>query len=349
LKKIIFVLPELSGGGVQRVVSLLSLEFVKLGYDVKIVLLVDKIEYEYGGELIILNSQPNSNYIKKIFILLDRARSLKKIFKKEKADRIYAFMESCTYPSILTGEEIIVSVRNNIDVRLSYFQKRILSFFYKCKNVKKVIAVSKEIEKKLKELGIQKTTTIYNPLNFNIIDNMEDLTKYKPYFLSVGRLDKIKNFEMLIKSYNNTKSKGVVKLLIAGEGNERSNLENLIMQLKLNDKVFLIGRKENINDYYSQADIYILSSKSEGFPNVIVEALMNKCPVISTDCPTGPNEIIINNKNGLLIKNENQEEMTKTIDSLYFNKKQKEYFRGNALDSVLHLNGKKIAMKWLSV
>jgi len=269
LKKIIFVLPELSGGGVQRVVSLLSLELVKLGCDVKIILLVDKIEYEYGGDLIILNSQPNSSYIKKIFNLIDRTRSLKKIFKKEKADKIYAFMESCTYSSILTGEEIIVSVRNNIDVRLTYFQKKIMSFFYKFKNVKKVIAVSKEIEKKLKELGIQRTTTIYNPLKFNKIDNVENLTKYKPYFLSAGRLDKIKNFDMLIKSYNNTKAKNETKLLIVGEGKERNNLENLIIQLKLTDKVFLIGRKENINDYYSQADIYILSSKSEGFPNVL--------------------------------------------------------------------------------
>jgi len=76
---------------------------------------------------------------------------------------------------------------------------------------------------------------------------------------------------------------------------------------------------------------------------------MNKCPIISTDCPTGPNEIIINNQNGLLIKNDNQKEMSKTIDSLYFNKKQKEYLRDNAAGSVSHLDAQKIAMKWLSV
>lgn len=348
--KIIFVVPNLSSGGVERVVSRFSIEFEKLGYEVKIIMLTNKVEYNYGGELIILNSQPSSSYIVKLFNLLSRTTQLKKIFRQEKSDFIYAFMESCTYSSILTGEDIIVSIQNNMESRLNKYQKKIMSFFYNFKNVKKVIAVSKGIEESLHKNNILNTKRIYNPISFrNDFNTKEDLSKYQPYLLSAGRLDQIKNFEMLIKAYNNTKTKDETKLIIVGEGKERKNLEELIRELKLEDKVLLLGRKDNIDDYYYQSDMYILSSKSEGFPNVLMEALSNKCPVISTDCPTGPDEIIIHNKNGILVENENQDKMTKAIDDLYFDVDKKVLFRNNAIESISQLDGDKIAQQWLSI
>lgn len=165
----------------------------------------------------------------------------------------------------------------------------------------------------------------------------------------MGRLHKQKNFDLLIKAYSNTKVSNDVKLLIVGEGLERDNLELLIKELDLENKVFLVGQKDNIKDYYLQSELFILSSKYEGFPNVLVEALSNECVCISTDCPTGPSEIIKNNENGLLITNENVEEMTKAIDRLYFDENLKKIFSNNAKKSISHLNIKKIAKDWIEV
>ena len=138
-------------------------------------------------------------------------------------------------------------------------------------------------------------------------------------------------------------------MLILGEGNERKNLESLIKTLKLENKVFLMGKRDNIEDYYRQCEFFILPSKYEGFPNVLVEALANGCACISTDCPTGPNEIIKNEVNGLLIENDNQKAMTKAIDRLFFDKKLKYMLKNNAKKSILHLKLENIAEEWLKI
>ena len=347
--KIILVVPSLSGGGVERIVSRFSLEFERLGHRVKVVLLVNKVEYPHGGSILLLKSKPSSNYIFKLYNLFIRAFQLKKIFQKEKPELIYAFMESCTYASILTGFNVIVSVQNNMDTRLNRYQKRIMSFFYNFSNVKKVVAVSDGIERALHKNNIHNTVKIYNPFIFKKnITITEDLSRYQPYILTVGRLDSIKNFKMLIISYLNSKTFINAKLLIVGEGEERGNLEILIKEFNLQDRVFLIGRKLNVDDYYLQSDIFILSSLSEGFPSVLIEALSNKCPVISTDCPTGPSEII-NHKNGILVANNNQNEMTKAIDSLFYNKKLKNFFKTNAVDTIRHLDSEIISKQWLEL
>jgi len=134
-----------------------------------------------------------------------------------------------------------------------------------------------------------------------------------------------------------------------GEGKKRKNLELLINSLNLQNRVILVGQKDNIKDYYIQCDMYVLSSRFEGFPNVLVEALSNNCACIATDCPTGPNEIIKNGENGLLVENENEEELKKAIDKLYYDEKLKNKFRRNAQKSVEYLKLEIIAKEWLKI
>jgi GalNAc-alpha-(1->4)-GalNAc-alpha-(1->3)-diNAcBac-PP-undecaprenol alpha-1,4-N-acetyl-D-galactosaminyltransferase len=342
--KLAFVIYSLNKGGAERVVSLLSSELSKL-HDVTIILFDNSITYNHGGEIIDLKSPSISNKFGKIFNVLKRTYKLRTIFKENNFDKIFSFMETAYLPSILTGFPIIASVRNNPKVYSDLITNNVLS------KAKKIVAVSSEIEKILNtQYAINNTTTILNPI---VIDNnyiiQEDLSKYKPYVLSVGRLNKQKNFEMLIKAYSKTNTQEKAKLLIVGEGSERSCLEKLINNLKLENKILLIGQKNNIKDYYLQSDIYILSSSFEGFPNVLVEALSNSCACIATNCPTGPNEIIVNEENGLLIENENQEKMTKAIDRLYIDDKFKDKFRENSQKSIELLNLETIANEWLKI
>jgi len=154
---------------------------------------------------------------------------------------------------------------------------------------------------------------------------------------------------MLIKAFSKTKASKEANLLIVGEGSEREKLEKLIHNLNLKEKVFLPGKKDNIRDYYIQAEMFISSSKFEAFGNVIAEALSYNLPVISTNCPFGPQEIIKNGFNGLLVENENENALAEAIDKLYFDEKLKNKFKNNARKSIKHLKLKNIAKEWLKI
>jgi glycosyltransferase involved in cell wall biosynthesis len=132
--------------------------------------------------------------------------------------------------------------------------------------------------------------------------------------LSVGRLTKQKNFVYLINEFYkfNKVNKDYV-LFIVGEGEERENLEKTIRNLELKDKVFLIGHRSNIYDYMRNSEIFVLSSLWESPGFVIIEAAINNLFIISSDCPTGPKEFLNDGKNGLLFKNNVNDELFKTL------------------------------------
>lgn len=339
--KIAFVVNSLNKGGAERVVSLLSQELSKHN-EVVIILFDNSVAYEYGGKIIDIECKSVSGKIGKIFNVLKRRTKLKKIFEEEQFDKIFAFMESAYLPSMLTGYPVIASVRNNIKVYSKYITKYILP------KAQKIVAVSKDIEKQLNTLGIKHTQTIQNPI---VIDNeykiKEELTQYKPFILAVGRLHDQKNFKLLIESFKNSQAKNELNLLIVGEGQKREELQELVNRYGLEKNIYLVGQKDNIKDYYLQCEMFVLSSKYEGFPNVLVEALSNGCACISTDCPTGPSEIIRNNENGLLIQNEDIDDMTKSIDRLYSDENMKQRFVSNAQQSISHLSIDKIAKEWI--
>ena len=258
-------------------------------------------------------------------------------------------MESCNFASILTGEKVVVSIHNNPLKKHNWYERILIRYLYKFPNVLKVIAVSKGIEKILtNKFNLKNTKVIYNPINFSDCKEKGKI-KYKNYILAVGRLHYQKNYELLLKSFKNTKAIKYTKLLIAGEGPERKKLEALIDLLDLRGKVILLGQVSNIEDYYNNASMFVLSSRYEGFGNVIAEALSYSCACIATNCPTGPSEIIANEQNGLLVENENQDALTKAIDRLYFDEELKNKFRKNARKSIEHLKLENITKKWLSL
>ncbi len=345
--KIIFVIQTLRLGGAERVVSFLSQEFQKSGFEVFIILFDKKISYEYGGEIIALDLKASKDIFKKGINFVKRVKRLKEIFKDKKPNYIFSFVESCNFVSILSGFEVVVSIRNNPLKKHSFWQRFLIKRLYRFKNVKKIVTVSNEIEKILNhQFGLTNTKTIQNPVVFK----EQSLKKEdKNYILAVGRLHKQKNFQMLIKAYSQTKVKDVAKLLIVGEGEQKKELQNLIDELNLNDRVILVGAQKDVDIYYSLATIFVLSSLYEGFPNVLIEALSFNLPVISTNCLSGPSEIITHEKNGLLVKNNDQKELSLALDRLYFDKDLQKRFRENAKKSIQHLEIKEIARRWLDI
>lgn len=187
----------------------------------------------------------------------------------------------------------------------------------------------------------EKFVRIYNFLDFDRINRMKyddsglsekekNMLKEK-YCVSVARLDYPKDFDTLIEAFKILKEDGVKeKLYIVGEGEQRERLEQKIEELNLKDTVFLIGKKINPYIWIEKADMFLHSSKREGFPAVLLEALCCNKMIISSDCMTGPKEVLENGKNGELFEVGNVEELVRYIKKYYENPELKNKFIENS-------------------
>ena len=145
--------------------------------------------------------------------------------------------------------------------------------------------------------------------------------KNKTILIGVGRLTRQKNFDMLIRAfYKLNKDKPDTRLVILGNGEEKSKLLKLTESLKLIEKVHFFGHVKNPFKYMKSSDLFIMSSRWEGPGHVLIEALGIGCPVITTDCPSGPKETIQNGKFGLIVENDNDQELYLAMNHALNNK-----------------------------
>ena len=204
----------------------------------------------------------------------------------------------------------------------NYFKKIFFKFFYS--KADGIFVNSKEMKNELKrKLGLN-SNLIYNDLN---IKKIKLLSKKKikiinfknsnlKKFIIVGRLDKNKNHEFLIKVLNRISEELKFNLIILGSGPEREKLKLLVNKYRLNDKIKMVNYKKNPYPYIKACDCLILSSFYEGYPNVLIEAgSLNKL-IISSNCKTGPKEIINNDKNGYLYKSNNFKSLSTVLRKL---------------------------------
>ncbi len=348
--KIAFVIANLNGGGSERAVSNLSLAMEKEGHVVSIIVLdADNIVYPFGGEIIDLNIPHSTSPLGQIINMLKRKSALKALFKKHQFDGIFTFMESAGFPSAMASKDVVVSVHENPD-KMSKVYKMLYPYLYP--KTKKVIACSKAMEDRLIDLyGFKNTGTIYNSVDIDLVQqkSKEPIEVTRPYILTVGRLVHVKGFDLLIEAYAQSKAKENLDLIILGEGELRVELQALIDGKGLTNKIILKGNVDNPFAYYANAELYTLSSRNEGFPNILIEALACSCPCIAFDCKTGPNEIINDGENGLLIEAENVPALTAAIDRLDQDEELQANFAKNAKESVQHLTPESIAKEWLKL
>lgn len=134
-----------------------------------------------------------------------------------------------------------------------------------------------------------------------------------------------------------------------GEGEDRGRLEYLIKELKLENNVSLLGFVENPYAYMQRSDVFVLSSRWEGFGNVLVEAMACGCPVVSTNCPSGPAEILENGEYGILVPVEDVEKMAKSIIKILTNKELREELSNKALKRSKEFHVEKAVEKYLQI
>lgn len=164
--------------------------------------------------------------------------------------------------------------------------------------------------------------------------------------VAVGKLDPQKGFDLLIESCSYISNWDGWTLSIYGQGSEHKNLNNQIKKYNLDDKVFLEGISKNVYDVYSTASIYVLSSRYEGFPMVLLEAISFGLPLVAFDCITGPNEIIKNNDCGILVENGNVKSLAESIKWMMENREERERMSEKSFEKSNFFSKEQIMNQW---
>lgn len=306
-KNIAFIIPTLSGGGAERVVGSLSMYLSEV-FNVYIIVYkkTDQM-YPYKGKIINLKLPYLPYYITYFNRLILKYFRIIKNKKLYDIDVSISFIAGPNIMNLLTRckKKVIISVRDFKSEQKGIINK-ILNIFIKILYNKSdmIISISKGVSEDLYynyKINKNIINTIYNPIRINEIqkrkkEKIEDM--YKPIFehpviITSGRLVHVKCQWALIRAFSNLKGKiPDLHLVIIGKGPLRGYLSDLAESLGMRNSVHFLGFQENPFTFLNQSKIFVLPSLSEGFGNVIIEALACSIPVVSTDCPAGPREIL---------------------------------------------------------
>ena len=326
--KLFILIPSLEKGGIERSMSRLSRGLLDRGWDVSIISeKPSKESISYFDERVKLLSlgssfiNQNSNIIFSIFKNILYYFKIKKYIKKYSPDVLLAVknIPVSIFLKIILKNKFKLIIREAVNPKYSSITQRSLLSRIFVNNLKKllypkadnIIAISEGVKQSLVKnfnLDSSKIQTIYNPsadkkiLSLAKEDIDRDLISNRPLIVSIGRLTKQKNHITLLKAFNKIHSNIDCNLYIIGEGSERRNLEKFIKNNNIDDKVKLLGYQNNPWKFLSKSNLFVLPSIWEGFGNVIVESMLIGIPVISSDCPSGPREILNNGKSGKLFQ-----------------------------------------------
>lgn len=348
--KILFYIGNLRKGGAERVVATLSNKLVEKNEVIIITTTDEKVEYSLDKSIKLFslkNFDGNKNPLVKNIIYLKR---LKDYIKEIDPDIILGFLPEPSYRLLILKpfikSPVIISDRNDPKIEYASLKSRtIMKFLYKRADgfVFQTDEARDYFCKKIQD----KSIVIANPVDDRFLK-----TKYVGYksteFINVGRLNEQKNQILLIESFKDViKKYPNYKLLIYGEGSLKNELSMYIKDNKLNNNVKLCGNVDDIDNILKDKKGFILSSKYEGMPNALMEAMAVGVPCISTDCPCGgPRELIKNNINGLLVKSNDKNELVSAMYKIIENDKMCKKIAMSAKKNMNNYSCDKIVSKW---
>ncbi len=343
-KKIVFVVGGMKRGGAERVISILSREYIRKGWNVSIVLLLfSEIQYKLEDKISIidLSGKISSRVMRAPYWLVN----LRKYLKKEEPDVVVSFAARINVLMLLSAFGLdtkkIISERNDpIHDGRGRITKLLIQLLYP--GADKIVFQTTRIKGYFNDRIRKKGVVIYNPIEVSADAQTVDSHK----IVSVGRLEKQKNHYFLIEAFSNiVKKYPEYELWIYGEGTLRNDLENLINRLGINNRVFLPGIAKNVHEQIANAEMCVLSSDYEGLSNALMEAMMMGLPCISTNC-AGSDELIQNNENGLLVSVGNREELEAAMEKLILDKGLANKLSTNAKNSSKKYSIEAVMRQW---
>ena len=330
-KKVLFFMPSIEGGGVEKNLFIVSKFFTKKFRYISLITTSVNFKSKFDKKIKIISPksdlwvkfQRRPKYIICLFLLLTEIFKNKKIIVFSWQANIY-----CLLLCKLFGVKVVVRSNSapigwSNNILKNYIFKKVL------KLADKTMVNSEEFNRELRRRYNIKPVTIYNPLNKNEIIKLANKKIKEPFFkkdclnlINVARFTNQKDHLTLLKAINLIKNKVRLKLMIIGRGSNLHIMKNYISNNDLNDTIKIKKFTDNPFPYMRLANAFILSSTFEGLPNVLLESLVLKRFIISSNCQTGPREILLNGKGGLLFKVGNHTQLSKKILFLSRNKKQ---------------------------
>ncbi|PZR21430.1 MAG: glycosyltransferase family 4 protein [Flavobacterium psychrophilum] len=352
-KKICLIGDSLSEGGAERVMADLSNYFFSRGIDVHNVIVQDKITYPYSGKLLNLGLYKKPGPVNKI----KRFLKLRSYLKNQDFDFVIDFrfknsylQEWVTNELLYKKKKIVFTIHSSI---LKYYipNNPFLALFI-FRKAYGIVTVADRIKYEVDKLGLSENVKrIYNPViieNIHSLMNEGHVPDYK-YVLAAGSMNgNLKQFDKLINTYaeSNLPVKRI-KLVILGDGKLKENYVQLANDMGLGEMVVFPGFKNNPFVYMKNALFFILSSSKEGLGMVLIESLACGTPVISFDCDAGPSEIIQHGLNGLLVADQDFDELKKGMNTLAEDENLYTTCKQNATASVHKFSIENIGQNWL--
>jgi len=318
-------------GGAQRIALNLCTGLVKKGFSVDLLLV------EATGVLI--EEVPEEVTI----VDLDASRlatstvSLCQYLRKETPDVLYSMMIEVNIAAIVAHQfagvdtRLVISEHNTPTVSAERLKDQLVlhlaTLVYP--RADHIVTVSQGVRDDLLDIvdiTDEKITVIHNPIDVERIREQAVETMEHEWFMdpsisvvmSAGRHAPQKGFDTLLHAFSRLEHSNA-RLVLLGEGNETESLRTLAMELGIKDQVDFPGFVDNPFKYMANADVFVLSSWYEGFGNVLIEAMATGCPVVSTDCPSGPNEILEGGKYGPLVRVKDDTALSHAIEDVLTN------------------------------
>ena len=240
-------------------------------------------------------------------LLLSQDPDVLLAFGVQAAVRVLFYTFGCKTP-------VVVSERNNPSAKSLALGIRVLRrLLYK--RAASLVLVSNDMVQYFRYLPSERVQVIHNAApDLECTADSRDGGNGPLRLVSMGRMVPQKGFDLLLQAFAQLRlTVSDVHLTIIGDGPERDRLRHLVSRLDLDDAVVFAGIVGQPQDILCKSDVFVLSSRFEGFPNVLLEALACKLPVVSFDCPTGPSEIVIPGINGILVEAENVKQLSAVL------------------------------------
>ncbi|MFN6566938.1 glycosyltransferase family 4 protein [Dendronalium sp. ChiSLP03b] len=354
--RLTLIISSLTYGGAERVMSIMANYWVAKGWQITLLTFESQKNNEFYLDtcvsyLTLGINKDSANAIIGVWNNLKRIGRLRDAIINSKPDAVISFMSTTNVLVLLATRglqiPVVVSERNDplkISISRSWKQLRQWTYPFADRIVFQTKRARDYFSSKVQASGcIIPNMVLLPPIEKELSRN---LLKERS-LIAVGRLVRAKGFDLLLQAFAKLKNcYPDWTLTILGEGSLRPDLESLCEQLGLSDRVYLPGAVNNPYEFLKQADIFIMSSRFEGFPNALCEAMACGLPVISTDCPSGPREIIRDGIDGILVPNEDVSALAAAMEQLISNEEERKCLAARAPEVTERFNLEKVMGMW---